>query len=226
MGDRSTVHQLSVQSGAFKNFTYIIVDNQTRKAAVIDPAWELESILRRLRDIGAELEAVLLTHSHFDHVNLVDPLVDRYQPAVYMHRDEIEFYRYRSENLISLHHNDKIRIGNTEIVALHAPGHTKGSICYLTDSHLFSGDTIFTEGCGVCNMEGGSPHDMFRSLQYLKKRIADDTAVYPGHSFGKRPGHLFRYLVQNNIYLAITNEKTFVDFRMRQRPGDADFAFH
>ena len=93
---------------------------------------------------------------------------------------------------------------------------------------LITGDTLFTEGCGVCHGAGGCPHSMFRTLKMLKDRVDRQAAVYPGHSFGKAPGKTFSYLLENNIYLKIGQEGKFVDFRMRDlaRSTQKMFQFH
>jgi hydroxyacylglutathione hydrolase len=215
MPDQYSVQPLKVQESIFKNYTYIIVDHQTRDAAIVDPAWEFDTISRAIGRLRVKVKSILLTHSHFDHVNLVDRLADYYAPTVYIHRIEIDYYRYACRNLVALEDRDRLTLGATDITCFHTPGHTAGSLCYLAAESLFSGDTLFTEGCGVCDTHGGSPSAMFRSMQYLKAAVADHVAVYPGHSFGKEPGHTFGHLRQNNVYLNITDEKRFVEFRMR-----------
>lgn len=216
------VYRLKVEHLLFRNYCYIILDKATGDAAAIDPAWEPEKVMNTIRDIDARLKTVLLTHSHFDHVNLVEHLSREFSPAVYMHQTEIDYYKYASRNLHAVQNDDLISVGATQIRAIHTPGHTCGSVCYLANGSLFSGDTLFTEGCGTCDFDGGCPHDMFRSLQRLKASVPRNSVVYPGHSFGKDPGHAFTYLLQNNLYLNIDNEAQFVKFRMRQTGNNSE----
>lgn len=82
-----------------------------------------------------------------------------------------------------------------------------------------SGDTLFTEGCGICIGKGGDPNAMFDSLAFLKTTIPTETKIYPGHSFGELPGKTFAYLLQNNIYLQFKQQTEFVAFRMRGNQG-------
>jgi hydroxyacylglutathione hydrolase len=226
MTPQPLVHQLKVQQAPFKNYTYLVIDRETRTAAIVDPAWEPEPILAAIRSLDVRLDAILLTHSHFDHVNLVESLSASFAPCVYMHRREIDFYGYSCRNLIALDHQDVVRVGATEIRCLKTPGHTAGSACFVAGRALFSGDTLFTEGCGVCDTHGGSAEAMFGSMQLLKATIAGDVAVYPGHSFGKEPGHTFEYLLRNNVYLNIPDEKRFVQFRMRAVNPRTYLEFH
>ena len=110
---------------------------------------------------------------------------------------------------------DIITVGNIHILAILTPGHTVGSMCYLTNHTLFTGDTIFNEGCGMCFGQGADPKSMFQTIQRLKSEIPDSVMVYAGHCFSREVGELFGFLKQNNVYFLIENEKEFIDFRMR-----------
>jgi hydroxyacylglutathione hydrolase len=221
-----SVYRFRVEHLLFTNYTYLLVDKATNDAAVIDPAWEPETIIGAIRSLDVHLKTVLLTHSHFDHVNLVQQISREFDPVVYMSQSEIDYYKYACASLEAIQNETIIAVGQTRIKAIHTPGHTHGSFCYIANGSAFTGDTLFTEGCGACDFDGGCPHDMFRSLQTLKAALPGDTVVYPGHSFGKDPGQRFSYLMQNNIYLNIDNESRFVDFRMRQSANtERKFAF-
>ena len=224
MTNTQRIYQLRVGSLNFVNYTYLIVDNSSRQAAIVDPAWELPKILDLLHEIDVELVAVLLTHSHFDHVNMVEPLLKLNQPQIYMSAKEIEFYKYDCSNLNPVIDNEIIKVGETEVTCLVTPGHTAGNTCFLVPGHLFTGDTIFTEGCGICNSHGGSAEQMFESILRIKTYVSPDTKVYPGHSFGKKLGYYMSHLMNENIYFQLDKKKNFVDFRMRKNQPKA-FAF-
>lgn len=211
------LYQLHLKFMFLKNYCYIIVDKTTNLAAAIDPAWELKTIELFLKKINAKLDKILLTHSHFDHVNLVKPLLKKYNPQVIMSSKEIDFYKFKCNNLIPIENGDILELGNTNIKCLLTPGHTIGSTCFLLDDCLFTGDTIFTEGCGICNAFGGSPEDMFYSLEMIKNTISPDVLIYPAHSFGKTPGYPLKYLLKENTYLKINNLEHFISYRMRKK---------
>ncbi|MBW4080627.1 MBL fold metallo-hydrolase [Paenibacillus sp. S150] len=215
MNNSCEIYELKTGFFHFLNYSYVIVDRATGTAAIVDPAWEIRKFTELLERIGVEVSAILLTHSHEDHVNLVQPLVNLYQPKVYMSDIEINYYHYQSPNLTGFGHKDRIRIGDTVIECLLTPGHTAGSACYLLHDSMFSGDTVFTEGCGICNCPGGSPSDMYDSIQMIKSYVPDYVKVYPGHSFGKGTGHTLGSLKEENIYFQIYKRNHFVDFRMR-----------
>lgn len=216
-GDKTYfIRQLKVSSSFIKNYTYVIVDKASKKAAVVDPSWELDTIIETLDKVGARLTTILLTHSHFDHVNMVSPLVQRFSPQVFMSVQEINFYKYSCCNLNSMEHLDTVNLGDTRISCFITPGHTAGSACFLLSDSIFSGDTVFIEGCGICNTPGGCPEKMFDSIQMLKKHVSPEVYVYPAHSFGKPPGHKLRDVMKENIYFLIEKKSLFVDFRMRK----------
>jgi len=210
------IYQLHLQSMYFKNYCYIIIDKATNLAAIIDPAWELATIEELLKKLNANLVTILLTHSHFDHVNLVKPLLKKYNPKVVMSTTEIDYYKFTCPNLTPIQDGDTLKLGNTDIKCLLTPGHTVGGTCFLLSDCLFTGDTIFTEGCGVCNTDGGSPEEMYASIQMIKKTITPNTFIYPGHSYGKAPGQPLSHLFKENIYFHIDKLEYFIDFRMRK----------
>lgn len=189
----------------------------------MDPAWELKKILTQLESYNVELVAVYLTHSHWDHVNLVDSLVILHRPKVYMSLKEIEFYNYSCENLTPITDGDRLYIGKCEVQVILTPGHTAGSVCFKAGEYLFTGDTVFVEGCGICNGFGGSAIDMYKSLQKLKALIQPQTNICPGHSFSKKIGCSFQYLLDNNIYFLINDIRHFLSFRMRKNQPSSKF---
>jgi len=216
MSTKYEVHILKTVAFMFANYSYIVVDTATKAALVVDPAWEIDKITKKLYELDAHLEAILLTHSHHDHVNLVNPLVKRFSPRVYMSKTEIDYYGFRCNNLYALNDMDEINVGETRVSCLHTPGHTAGGMCYLLEDSIFTGDTIFTEGCGICNTDGGSAEQMFESIQRVKSIVTPDFLVYPGHSYGKAPGKTIDYLMEWNIYFQFETIEYFVDFRMRK----------
>ncbi|WP_091037126.1 MBL fold metallo-hydrolase [Paenibacillus sp. CF095] len=211
-------HQIDIlrtSSSEFINYCYLITDPVSRESVIIDPAWELDTIVNRIGELGVRLRAVLLTHSHYDHVHLADPLVKMYGCNVYMSKIEIDYYQFNCDNLHGLHHLDRIVIGEMEITCLHTPGHSAGGMCFYLPSSLFTGDTIFTEGCGTCHFKGGSAEQMFESIELIKTALPDSTRIYPGHSYGHSPGYTISELMKKNIYFQLDQKDKFISFRMR-----------
>jgi len=200
----------------FINYSYIVVDKLRKDALVVDPAWEIDKIVNILKENDANLTSILLTHSHYDHTNLVDPLVKRFGVNVYISKKEMEFYGFRCRNLVPIEDNDKIKIGDSVITCIHTPGHTAGGMCYLLSDSLFTGDTVFIEGCGGCYGEGSDPEKLYDSIQRIKREVSMSVYVYPGHSYGKSPGYSLKSIINDNIYFQFDQKNMFVDFRMRK----------
>ncbi|WP_410511164.1 MBL fold metallo-hydrolase [Paenibacillus sp. BR2-3] len=207
---------IKTQCMNFFNYAYLGIDKATRKAFVVDPSWDVSQLVRILEQKQASLEAVLLTHSHFDHTNMVKKLEMLYQPDVYISKTEADYYKYHCKRLITIEDMDRIGIGETTITCLVTPGHTKGSVCYWSGDNLFSGDTIFIEGCGLCDSEGGSAEDMYHSIHRLIRLVPANVRVYPGHSFGESPGKEMSYLYKKNLYFQIDDIQHFVKYRNRK----------
>lgn len=158
---------------------------------------------------------MLLTHHHHDHVDLAAHYGDEGLP-VYMSAPEVESYGFRCPGLRQISREGVLRFGSLELYPLFTPGHTAGSACYLVGDALFTGDTVFAEGCGICAGEGADPSVMFDSLERLKGQLDPDTRVFPGHCYGLAPGQTWRTLLGCNIYLQFAKREFFVDFRMRR----------
>lgn len=198
------------------NYCYIVIDIETKDCLIIDPAWDYQRVVSTFQQERINLKKILLTHSHYDHVNLVENLVDEFDVPVYMSRDEIKYYNYKCKNLIAVDDFDKIQLGKTEINCILTPGHTPGSLCFYLHDSIFTGDTVFIEGCGICNTLGGNPEDMFNSLRKFKKMSPLQSKIYPSHSFGEPPGQTFADLIEKNIYFHIYDKEMFIKFRMRE----------
>lgn len=198
------------------NYSYVVVDKNSKYAVIIDPAWSIDKVIYKLRQLNVELKGILLTHVHYDHTNLVTPLLERLNPQVYMGSKEIEYYNFKCRNLNSVNDMDMITFGETKIKCIFTPGHTVGGMCYLLSESMFTGDTIFIEGCGICTGNGGNPEEMFQSIQRVKAIVKPYVRIYPGHSFGKMPGYPLSYLMDKNVYFNITEKRIFINFRMRR----------
>jgi hydroxyacylglutathione hydrolase len=198
----------------FKNFTYIIFDDENKYGLIIDPAWNFNIIRDKIEENKIILKGILITHNHIDHVNLAGELSEKYQCNVYM--GQLGFFNINRIHLRIIESEESFFIKNIKIYPFFTPGHSPESICYLIYNNLFTGDTLFIEGCGMCFDDKSSPSLLYHSLQRLKRLIPPDTKIYPGHSYGELPGQEMSYLLKNNIYLNFKDEEDFIKFRMRK----------
>lgn len=206
---------LAIEVGrrGFTNFNYIVFDRISRDAVIVDPAWELDRLVALIGQHRLRLCAVLVTHSHPDHLNLAEPIAERFDCPIWMSPQEVAWAKFQSSRLKSIEQTHW-RIGTLEVEAILTPGHTPGCICYRIGDNLFSGDVLFAEGCGLC-MSSSAAQQMFDSLERLKQQLPGNTLIFPGHSYGKPPGQLFARVLTENIYLQFTDPDSFVRFRMR-----------
>lgn len=212
---QTQVFMIRTRRAGIINYNYLLADLPTREVVFIDPSWEYEKLKMAVDNIRGHVKAVLLTHSHIDHTNLTEQFAEEYNAQVFMGRKEIMDYQFSCKNLTALENGDIIHFGESSLQCIDTPGHTSGSVCYHTDGMLFTGDTIFMEGCGICECPGGSPEDMYDSILKIKSMIQEDCRIYPAHSYGMPVGGLFEDVKKNNIYFNIREKKYFVEFRMR-----------
>ncbi len=202
---------MSMQHQSMKNFTYLVVDPTTLKSVIVDPAWEMEKIAQALRETGATLSGILVTHAHPDHVHLAQPLAQFYDCPIWI--SNVELSTLSAPRWVGIQASPW-SVGQMRIEPIHTPGHTPGSMCYLIGNNLFSGDVLFAEGCGLCS-DTHAAYDMFESLETLKSRLGPDIRIYPGHSYGVTPGQDFSRLLKENMYLQFADKASFAAFRLR-----------
>ncbi|MCW3466419.1 MBL fold metallo-hydrolase [Chitinophaga nivalis] len=212
---RLKVFPVRVKKDSFVNYSYVILDEDSLQAVVIDPAWEPDKINAVLTAANATLAGILLTHSHFDHVDLVGFFTAAWHCPVWMSAAEINYYRFHCEGLIAFEDGALLSPGGIPVQAWVTPGHTAGSTCFYVGNCLFSGDTLFIEGCGLCWGKGANPYSMFDSLQRIRTNVTKEVLVFPGHSFGLPVGLSFEEVMLNNIYLNFKEKDMFVAYRMR-----------
>jgi len=175
------IEQLKI--GPMDNFSYLLWDETVKEAAVIDPAWEPEKIEAALSANGLALKLVLLTHAHPDHVNALGSLAKN-RPAlpVYLHEADFFMLEEKPLNLHKAQDGALLTACGLEIKVIHTPGHTPGSVCYLTPEAVFTGDTLFIGECGRVDLPGSSAEALYGSLRRLAG-LAQETLMYPGHSY-------------------------------------------
>jgi hydroxyacylglutathione hydrolase len=159
------------------NYTFLIVDEQTNQAAIVD-APELDPVVKRVEALGVEPALILCTHHHGDHIGANRELVKRYGVPVCAHSSDASRIPAFSR---ALEEGDRISIGELEAEVLFVPGHTGGHVAYVLPGAVFTGDCLFAGGCG--RLFEGSPAVMHESLNVKLAGLPDDTEVYCGHEY-------------------------------------------
>jgi hydroxyacylglutathione hydrolase len=206
-GEDLTIRQLLI--GQMANLVYIVGSRSAGDAAVIDPGWDAQRIIDAAAGDGLTITKVLLTHSHFDHVNATSALVQRTGARVYANENELSLLRRADFEATGVLDGAEIYVGAHKLTCLHTPGHTPGSQCILVDGYLFTGDTLFVKAIGRSDLPGSSPTKLFESLSRLRSLPAE-TVVLPGHHYGDRPASTIGEECQTNVYLRIERVEDFM----------------
>lgn len=210
--------------GPMENFVYLVGAEGARETAIVDAAWDVDSALAAAEADGREVTHALVSHWHFDHTNGLAPLLERKGVRICAHAaDAQRLPREVQAEVATLSGGDVVEVGPLRLRALHTPGHTKGSTTWSLDAAagfpgaVFSGDTLFVNACGRCDLEGGDPEQMFESLRRLSA-LGDGVRLYPGHDYGDVPvSSIARERERNPYFARLSALDDFLALRMRPR---------
>ena len=184
------IHTLPL--GNYQTNCYIVHDEAVKTCAIIDPGYDAEIILGKIAELGLAIDAILLTHGHFDHVGAVEELVKATGCQLWMHegdytqrKDAVSDYYYPIHDCTFTdvrfcEDGEVIQAGGLTISVTETPGHTWGSVCFLCGDAMFSGDTLFAGSCGRTDLPGGDWATIQTSLKWICA-IEKDYTVFPGH---------------------------------------------
>ncbi len=198
------LRQLKV--GTFQNFAYIIGDDESKLAAIVDPAWEVGRILDELKALGLRPKYVINTHSHHDHIEGNDEAVSKTGAQVVMHKSA----KLRKD--LDVEDGDTLKLGALTLSFIHTPGHCPDHICVIVDGKVLTGDTLFVGECGRTDLSGGDAGLLYESLFGKLLKLSDNTEVYPGHDYGKAPSSTIGNERRTNYTLARRSKDDFVKF--------------
>jgi hydroxyacylglutathione hydrolase len=198
--------------GPLATNAYVLIQPETNRAVVIDPGMNPQRLLDRVREL--EVEAILLTHAHFDHIGGVEQLRKLKGCPVYLHDGEADWLGDPELNgsarwpevgppikaaaaEFSLKGGQSLTLLGETFKVYHTPGHSPGSVSFHWKDHLFSGDVLFQQGVGRTDLPGGSSKELYDSIQRVLFKLAGDTNVYPGHG----PATTIGFEKQHNPYV-------------------------
>lgn len=204
------------QLGLIATNAYLLIDEDTKDAVVIDLGGDFSKVKEKIDAYGANLKYILNTHGHFDHILGENDAQNVVDVPVYIHEadkimvenlpKQLERFGFVNNtlppnNVKTFTEKDVFKIGNKEINVIHTPGHTPGSVCFLVEKNLFSGDTLFYTSVGRTDFEGGSFKQLSDSIKNKLFLLDDDITVYPGHDAKTTIG----YEKKHNCYFGSDN---------------------
>lgn len=192
------IHSITV--GPVQTNVYLVGDEKTKEAVIIDPADSPEDIMKMIAESGFTVTKILLTHGHFDHIAALGEVAEKTGAEIYISEKDVELLRDENKNAsmlffgIDIHfdmpvktvkNGDTITVGKLEFTVQETPGHTKGSVCYFAEKAIFTGDTIFATGYGRTDLYGGEYAALRVSLMELAPKLKGKH-IYPGHGDAAR----------------------------------------
>ena len=196
------VHQIQV--GGMQNFSYILEDEETEEAIIIDPSWDLENIEQAIKRNDLKIKYIVNTHHHIDHT-LGNEAMAKLTGAKIIQHEASEL-----KHDLTVTDGDKITFGDSELSIIHTPGHSKDGICLVGDGKIFSGDTLFVGNCGRVDLPGGSSKELYRSLFEIISNLDDNLVLYPGHNYGPTPTSTLGKEKATNFVMQKRTEQEFI----------------
>ena len=194
-----------IQVGNMQNFSYVVADDDTNDAIIIDPSWDLVELELIIKEHNLNVKYIVNTHHHFDHTLGNDEMIQFTKAPVIQHESS------ELKNDLVVRDGDFIEFGNTKLKVLHTPGHSQDSICLVGDGKIFTGDTLFVGNCGRIDLPGGSAKDLFHSLFDVLYSLDDDLVLYPGHNYGPSETSTIGQEKITNLILQKRTEQEFID---------------
>ena len=207
--NNSSLYLKQIEVGPMENFIYLIGDTNKKECVMVDPAWEVDRVLKIAAEDGMTVVGGLATHYHYDHINGAEDLLGKIKGKVYIHKSEAPYLKGMSRELEKVESGHRLKVGDIEVTFLHTPGHTPGSQCFLVENRLVSGDTLFIGACGRCDLPGGNAEELYQSLEKLSK-LDDGVLLFPGHNYAREPSSTMGEEKKSNPYMQARSVRDFL----------------
>lgn len=178
-----------IPAGVYAANCYILMDEETKESAVIDPGGDADDLIKAIKDMGSKVKYILLTHGHTDHTEAAVQLKEEFNSPIYINDQDYEMIK-NGEFIYGdiagkvdefIKEGDILKIGNTEIKSILTPGHTPGGVCFLVNNMIFTGDTLFAGSIGRTDFAGGDFDVIIDSIKSKLMGLPDEMIVLPGH---------------------------------------------
>ncbi len=201
---------VQLEVGLLQNFCEVIGCPETGEAALVDPAFEVDRLLRVVEERSWTVTTILITHTHDDHIAGLDEAAEATGAVVRCHPVEVDTVARLAPSVRPVADGEWLTLGRARVQALWTPGHMPGCVCwYLPEpGALITGDVLFVGSCGGVGYPESDPREMFETLQRRLAALPEHTRVYPGHDYGKTATSTLGWEYGNNpALLADTYER-------------------
>jgi hydroxyacylglutathione hydrolase len=189
------------------NFSYIIADENTKEAAVVDSSFNAEAIINLLKNRKFSLKYIINTHGHSDHTACNRELISVFGGKI------VAYKLSKASFDVAVRDGEVLIVGTVSLKVIYTPGHTMDSICLLVDNKkLLTGDTLFVGECGRTDFPGGNSRSMYDSLFNKLSKLEDNIEIYPGHDYGTKPSSTIGEEKKSNYTLQPRSIEDFIDF--------------
>lgn len=183
-----------VTGGEWKQNAYIVIHRSSLNTIIIDPGGQAASIIEYIEDVGGKVSRILLTHPHHDHVGAAAQISEHFNVACELHKQDVRllmhapmyaltFAKRKMDPVTNFQHFEMLPLdgGDLAPVSIHTPGHTKGSVCYLFDGFVMTGDTLLFKHIGRTDLPGSCAEKLSGSVGELLNQLHDDVLIFTGH---------------------------------------------
>ena len=198
----------SFEGGYDKNYSYLLTCLEAISSIVVDASLELSRLQPFIKTRPA---AILITHSHHDHIKHINEYIEAYPEIKVIGHPKSKLKNTPEVNYFPMEDSSVFKLGGLEIKTIHTPGHYYDSVCFLVENVIFTGDTLFIGRTGRTLSKGSSISDLYNSVYKKLLTLPGSTIIYPGHNYGCKPTMTMSENIKISNLLQASGEKDFID---------------
>ena len=198
----------SFEGGYDKNYSYLLSCLETISSIIVDASLELSRLQPFIKTRPA---AILITHSHHDHIKYINEYIEKYPEIKVIGHPKSKLNNTSESNYLPMEDSSVFKLGGLEIKTIHTPGHYYDSVCYLVENVIFTGDTLFIGRTGRTLSKGSNTSDLYNSVYKKLLNLPGNTIIYPGHNYGSKPTMTISENIKISNLLQASGEKDFID---------------
>lgn len=198
----------SFEGGYDKNYSYLLTCLEAIGSIIVDASLELSRLQPFIKTTPA---AILITHSHHDHIKHINKYIEAYPEIKVIGHPKSKLNNTPEINYLPMKDNSVFKLGSLEIKTIHTPGHYYDSVCFLVENIIFTGDTLFIGRTGRTLSKGSNISDLYNSVYKKLLTLPGSTIIYPGHNYGSKPTMTISENIKISNLLQASGEKDFID---------------